>query len=400
MGFIHRTGLCVAWALASGTLSCSSDADMVAAPEPEPQLDAARAPIAEIDFRLWDEMLEAYLETYDLAGASAAIVHAEHGLVHVAGYGEFESDRIYLVASLSKPLAAGVIMRLHDQGVLDIDAPLGEYLGGGTDAKAEITLAQLMSHSSGLPGLFEALEHDPYFEPYMCTVEPDGVLEDCARAIYLATDAEERVPPDTTYRYGGSPWQLAGGVAEAASSKPWAELLRETYVEPCGVESLGFTNHHMRVFEESGGDRGAAFRYPDFVQGSADELPRTENPHIEGGGYISAAHYAEILLMHLRGGLCGDTRALSAEAVARMQEDRVWQAYAGESQWAGWGYGLGWFVSREEPGLVAHNGAYGAVTWLDGERKYAAVVIFESDFLAARREVMKPVLDAIFDDAG
>jgi len=41
------------------------------------------------------------------------------------------------------------------------------------------------------------------------------------------------------------------------------------------------------------------------------------------------------------------------------------------------GYGLGWRVSRDVPGLVQDAGAYGAVPWIDNERGCAAIIIIE-----------------------
>ena len=98
------------------------------------------------------------------------------------------------------------------------------------------------------------------------------------------------MPPDTQFRYGGAQWQIAGGVAQAASGRSWEQLLDDVYRVPCGVESLGFNNHFLQLGAEG---------YPRAFNGDPTTLAATENPNIEAGAYITAADYAQILLMHL-----------------------------------------------------------------------------------------------------
>src|SRR5690606_23290377 len=233
-------------------------------------------------------------------GAAAVVVHRDAGIVHVQGYGKFDEDRLFLIASSSKPLSVGVLMRLADQGLLDIDAPIGTYVGDmWGNEKAALTVAQLVSNSSGMVGLTD----NPLYEPYRCQYSPDGTLNACAREIYEAEDADRVVPPDTRFRYGGGQWQLAGAIAEIVSGNSWEQLVRETYVEPCGTTSLGYTNPF---------GSGSGFRYPDWFDGDRTDAIDTDNPSIEAGAYITVEEYGKLLLMHLRGGRCGDHVVLSA----------------------------------------------------------------------------------------
>lgn len=368
---IRRIGLVVA--LAWAALGCGDDAGASDA-------DA-------LDFSEFDRILTDYAAADDVEGLSAVVVHRERGVVHEAGYGAFEADRLYLIASSSKVLSAGVIMRLQDEGLLDVDEPIGTYVGDAFgEGHAELTLAQMLSNSSGLVGLVD----DPTYAPYVCQYLPGGTLTECAEDIYTADDADDIVEPDTMFRYGGGQWQLAGGVAEVVSDKSWAELVEETYVEPCGTDSLGYTNEFSM----------AGTGYPDYFEGDVANLTATMNPSIEGGAYVTARDYGKLLLMHLRGGLCDDTRVLSMEAVAQMQEDRIAAAYDGSTGNPRLeGYGLGWWIDRDNPGVVVDRGAYGSLPWLDTERGYGVFIVMEGSS-SEERSLMteaKPVLDALFD---
>jgi CubicO group peptidase (beta-lactamase class C family) len=340
------------------------------------------------DFSAFDDAIEASIAVLGLEGAAAVIVHRDFGIAHTRGYGAFAADRVFLIASAGKPISAGVLMRLDDQGLLDVDAPIGTYVAGRWgEEKAAITVAQLLSNSSGLVGLIEG----PLYEPYRCQYSPAGALTSCAREIYEADDADDVVPPDTRFRYGGAQWQLAGGIAEVVSGKSWAELVRETYAGPCGTKSLGYANPFSS---------GSGFRYPSWFQGDTASLPSTLNPNIEGGAYITVEDYGKILLLHLRGGLCGDARVLSEGAVRRMREDRIGAVYGGETGLPGLeGYGLGWWIERADDGVAASPGLYGAIPWIDERRGYGAFIAIEGS--AAERHhlwsVTRPILEEIFD---
>ena len=167
------------------------------------------------------------------------MVDRDGGIVHEHYTGEFGPDRVSLIASSSKMLTAGVLMRLADQGLLDMDAPVADAVPWGA-GNPDITPAQLVSNSSGLVGLVD----DPTFAPYLCQYLAAGTLQDCATRIFTTDQDDDRVvPPDTAFRYGGAQWQVAGALAEAVSGRSWAQLIDETYVQPCGVDSLAYNNH-------------------------------------------------------------------------------------------------------------------------------------------------------------
>ena len=273
-------------------------------------------------------------------------------------------DRISLVASSSKMITAGVLLRLQDDGLLDVDAPIGDVVGW--TGNPDITTAQLLSNSSGLVGLLP----NPTYGPYLCQYIADGDIEDCGAGIFqTADDDADVVAPDTAFRYGGAQWQVAGAVAETVSGRSWAELIDEIYVQPCGLETLAYNNHFAQI--------GSGFDYPVEFAGDPTVLADTDNPNMEGGAYVTTGDYAALLLMHLRGGRCGDEQVLSQAALDTMHADRIATAYDG-SAGAGTGYGMGWWVDRTS-GRISDAGAYGSVPWLDLEDGYGAYLVIESD---------------------
>lgn len=311
-------------------------------------------------------LVQEFVDANGLNGAGLVVVEVDDGIVHEDYWGEFGPDRISFVASSSKMIAAGVLARLDDDGLLDLDAPVADVVDWGA-AHPDVTPAQLLSNSSGLPGLLSPVAT----WAHRCAFLPDGTLQQCAEQIFTTpTDDAATVAPDTEFRYGGGQWQVAGAVAEAASGRSWAELIDEIYVEPCGLETLAFDNHWSQ-FEPGG------FVYPEEFDGDVSLLRPTDNPNIEAGAYATPRDYAQLLLMHLRDGHCDDNRVLSAAAVDRMHSDRIAEVYGGTAP-GGRGYGLGWWIDRES-GRIDDNGAFGTVPWLDVDQGFGAYLVIEAD---------------------
>lgn len=232
----------------------------------------------------------------------------------------------------------------------------------------------------------------------LCQFVATGTLQDCAESIFTSPDDDaEVVPPDTEFRYGGGQWQVAGAVAEAASGNSWAELVDEIYVQPCGLEALGYNNHFIQF-------TAAPFEYPEAFGGDPSTLQPTENPNMEAGVYITAGDYGELLLMHLRGGVCGENQVLSQEALDRMHSDRILDVYGGDAivgersdgevGQGQQGYGMGWWVDRGT-GMISDGGAYGSVPWLDLGDGYGAYLVIEADSLTGQSLAgeLKPIVE-------
>lgn len=321
-------------------------------------------PAREYDFSAIEAIVADFVDERDLDGAGLVVVQRDDGIVHEEYWGEFDADRISLIASSSKMITAGVLFHLDDEGVLDIDAPVADVAEWGA-ANPDITPVQLVSNSSGLVGLLP----NPAYGPYVCQYVAEGTLQQCAEDIFTTPDDDaDIVAPDTEFRYGGAQWSVAGAVAEVASGKPWSQLVEETYVEPCGVDSLAYNNHFTQI--GSGG-----FDYPVEFAGDPSTLRATDNPNMEGGAYITAPDYGRLLLMHLRDGMCGDTQVLSPAALDTMHADRVHEVYGGDDAP---GYGMGWWVDADND-RISDSGAYGTVPWLDLDDGYGAYLVIEAD---------------------
>lgn len=355
-----------------------AEPEPTATPEPEPTATAEPEPTTAPDASATDAddpqgrdftpvtaAIGDFLEAEGLDGAALIVVHRDEGVLFHEAFGDFEPDRISMVASASKMISAGVLLWLDQEGVLDIDAPIGS-ITGWTDDHPTMTPAQLVSNSSGLVGLGP----DLLYGPYLCQWLPGPTLSECGEQVFDSpADDADVIAPDTQFRYGGAQWQVAGAVAEAASGTAWNDLVQQIYIEPCGVESLGYQN----ILTVSGGAEG----YPAGFAGDPALHPEPTNPNIEGGAHISIPDYGTLLLMHLRGGECAGGRVFDEATLERMYTDRIadYGGDAGQDQ----GYGMGWWIDRES-GILTDGGAWGALPWLDFDEGYGAYWVIEDSF--------------------
>nr|WP_280387420.1 serine hydrolase domain-containing protein [Nocardia wallacei] len=131
-----------------------------------------------------------------------------------------------IVFSATKGIAATVIHRLADRGLLDYAAPVAEYWPEfGAAGKDRITVRQVLTHSAGLSGLpliagglDEVLDHE-LMQDRLAAAKPDALLG---------------IPTYHALTFG---WLLAG-LARAVTGHGMAELFRSEVTEPLGIDGI------------------------------------------------------------------------------------------------------------------------------------------------------------------
>jgi CubicO group peptidase (beta-lactamase class C family) len=331
------------------TLSaCSDDSDNFPPPT---------NPALQYDFSAVDARMQQFLDESDVYdGISYTLVDAEQGTVHEAAFGDHTADIIVLLASASKVPAASLLMALNDDASLDfdVDTVIENYLPWD-GVYGDRTTRQLLSNTSGIPGLVNFVVSGPN-GPHSCAVDIDTQLELCAEIIYT-TELAGTAPPDTRFDYGGSQWQLAGGVAEQVSNSSWRQTFDNYIANPCGMTVMQFGNPSVD-WQTLGIDTSV-------WTGSPDSLTGLDNPLIEGGAISNLQDYATLLLMHLRGGECEGARVMSEESVAYMQVEHSDDL---PGNFTDFSYGMGWWISQSLPGVIMDPGLFGSVGWIDTER--------------------------------
>lgn len=133
------------------------------------------------------------------------------------------------IASTAKAFSGAVALRLVQQGELALDSTIGDTLPRLPDAWASVTLRQLLNHTSGLPDYSE----DPEFLELLLA-DPRRTF-DPRRLLDFVADEPLRFPPGSRYQYSNSDNIAVALMAEAATRKPYEELLRRIVYRPLGL---------------------------------------------------------------------------------------------------------------------------------------------------------------------
>ena len=175
-----------------------------------PGAPAARA--QECDF----SAIEAYVEnlvatTPQVPGAALRLAKGED-VLYEQYFGTYTAATVVPIASATKMLSAATLMTLVDDGLLELDAPVSEILPAFTGEKGTLTLRQMFSHTSGLPGVSV---HPTLAVSYASLAAAVDEIACC-----VALDA----PPLTQFAYGGLSMHVGGRMAEVATGQLWDAL--------------------------------------------------------------------------------------------------------------------------------------------------------------------------------
>ena len=178
------------------------------------------------------ECLE-YLSRCEAHGWSGAVLVARKGKALVAsGHGFADRyqaipngpETVFEIASITKVFTATAIMRLQEMGKLEITDSIDKHLPGVPKDKADITIAQLLSHTSGMP---------------RSAVGGRGPDLEAAVAGYLGVPRGNKQGAREEYWNGG--YALLSGVVETASGLSYEEFCNTQIFGPAGMERTGFT---------------------------------------------------------------------------------------------------------------------------------------------------------------
>lgn len=247
--------------------------------------------------------------------------------------GQVSVESRWHIGSLTKSMTSAMILRLHDEGVLDIDAPVGDLLPAfqaemHTDWQS-IRLSGLLSHTAGLPA----------------NARRDGLPEDPSKArlaLMRQLWSEPLKNADPSFEYSNTGYVLAGLVAEQVTGKSWEELIRAEIASPLGLATLGF-GAPDGVEDAWGHRRLLGFSWPVNPAGTADN-PAWMGP--AGTVHLSLSDLMHWGAAHLNQCTGVNPSFLSKESCARLVTP-VKDSYA-----------LGWVIlPRDDGDVLFHNGS-------------------------------------------
>ncbi|MEV6165472.1 serine hydrolase domain-containing protein [Streptomyces sp. NPDC052052] len=255
----------------------------------------------------------------------------------------------FRIGSLTKTFTAVLVLRLRDEGLLDLDDPLEKHLPG--TGVGGVTLHQLLCHSAGLGAEAPA----PWWERTPGTLRPE--LAD------VLGEQTRMHTPGQRYHYSNPGYTLLGALVEKVRGARWAEVLEHEILEPLGMHRTslqpqaphagGWAVHPWAdvMLPEPAEDLG--------LMAPAGQLWSTTGDLLRFADFLSR----------------GDDRILSAASVKQMREPAA-PTEAGDWEFS---YGLGLqVVQRDGRTLFGHTGSlpgFLAALWISTEDDVTAAVL-------------------------
>ncbi|QDV33045.1 serine hydrolase domain-containing protein [Tautonia plasticadhaerens] len=394
-----------------------------------------------------EQAIRRLVDDGQLAGGSALIARNGRRAYQVSvGLADREAgrpmaeDTIVRIASMTKPITSAAAMILVDDGKIALDDPLSKYLpefahltvikvkdeGESSEdtppfeiapAEGEITIRQLLTHTSGLSYRFAGKPH--LAEMYARAGVSDGLSETPGSI----GDNAWRIAQVPLLHHPGTAWEYSlstdvlGRVVEVASGQSLDTFFRSRIFDPLGMDDTYF------VLPEEKRDRLAAVYEPDEDGGirPLDSRPEQHGPLVysasyptwDDGAYYSGGaglvstlgDYARFLQMLLNEGELDGVRVLEPGTVAAMTTDQV-----GDLEPPDWGHGRGFgfgfgVATREGEapwavGSYSWGGFFNTYFWVDPRNELVGVVFsqkYPSEGAGLSQDVLRITYEALAD---
>ncbi len=270
-------------------------------------------------------------------------------------------DTIFDIASVTKLFTSIAVMQLVERGEVDLAAPVATYLPEfGVNGKREITVEQLLTHTSGLePSLF--LWRD---------------WPDERSRIKAVMDVAPQNEPGTTYTYSDLNLITLGVLVERVTGDPLDEVIAERITEPLGMTDTEFNPPAEKLH------RVAATEFQTTPpRGMVRGQVHDENAWSLGGvaghaGLFSTAHDLGVLAQALlNGGTYGGERILRPSTVLQLFTNYNVE-FPGDSHGLGFELDQIWYMGGlTSPSTAGHTGYTGTSLVIDRQSRSIAVLL-------------------------
>ncbi len=267
-----------------------------------------------------------FQEEYQLQGWQMAI-SIKKEMQYSQGFGwadrtnqlPVKTDTQFRIASVSKPMTAIGLMRLVEQGKIDLDKDVRDYVPSFPSKKHRFSVRQLAAHLSGVRDYYELSLEEIFVQKH---------YESALASLEIFENSPLEFEPGDQYLYSSYGYNLLGSVLEAASGQDYLAYMQQAVWDPLQMKSTygevkDSTMVHKSKFYYLSGEEAThydlSYSYPSGgLLSTAEDLLRLGNALFENS-FLSES--------------------------AKQEMFRTYTTALGEPT----GYGLGWYIQEENP---------------------------------------------------
>jgi len=273
-----------------------------------------------------DMLLKSLIEEKKVPGLAITVIK-EGNTIFQRGYGYANIEKqelidpqksIFRIASVSKPIAATALAIMIEEGLMDLDASLYDYVPYFPKKKYDFTIRQLASHTAGIRG-YKGKEY--------ALNEPYSIKE----SLTIFKDDDLLFKPGTNFVYNSFDWVLVSLAMQEASGIPFEEYVDDKVLKPLMMmntcpEIKGKKYSNLTTF------------YTKNKLGFRESIQVNNFYKLGGGGFLSTTEDIAKLGQAYLNNKIGNETVLSLFLTS--------EKVKGEATY----YGLGWQVSFDEKG--------------------------------------------------
>ncbi len=351
-----------------------------------------------------DALIQSHVTENKISGANV-LVARKGKIAYFKSFGmaddnkPMQQDTMFRVVSMTKPLTSVAIMLLYEQGKLLISDPVSKYIpefknqkvlemnpnGKGyklVPVKREITVRDLLSHSSGLLYMFPNNYYpDPTRQAVVDLYKQAGITDGFCRPDETIGDMVKRLARLPLYKQPGEVWEYSlasdvlGYLVEVVSGQKFDDFMTKQVFQPLKMNDSYFfvppeKQHRIAAVYKSDW-HGSLQKVDDKPLIDKDLSLCPEDAHMTEGKYLAGGasvvstvyDYYRFAQMLLNGGELDGTRLLSRKTVELMTAtNHIGNFDATFLHDHGWKFGLG-FAIQQDRGHDVDSGDAGAFEW-------------------------------------
>ena len=186
----------------------------------------------EKEIALAREFVEREMAAQLIPGLTIGFIKDDFQWVEGFGYSDLENqvpakpESAYRLASVTKPMTAIAVLKLVEQGKIDLDAEVQKYVPYFPKKQWPVTVRGLLGHLGGISH-YRDYDAEGHFKDHKDTREAIAVFE----------DFELVAEPGTRFNYSSYGYNLLGAVIEGASGMAYGDFLKQHLWGPLGMDA-------------------------------------------------------------------------------------------------------------------------------------------------------------------
>ena len=291
-----------------------------------------------------DDYIKQQMLVGNIPGLAVVVVQGDE-VVYCKGFGIASTNTnqpvtpqtIFDLASVSKSFTALGVLLLRDDGLIELDDPIQQYMPDfkpNDSLASHITVRQLLNHTSGLPGAFSA--------PLIFQQGDDEMAELVTALGRVRLNRE----PGSSFEYADINYCLLGALIERVSGKTFEDYIYKNIFVPLGMPNTTLYPDEAAVLDRAEGHQ------PMYGQVVTRHIPIYRSALPAGWVMSCAEDMGQWLMVHLNGGRTAGGQVIPAADIEEAHSSTIMFEEKGEDM----GYGMGWLISSIDGVLVIWHG--------------------------------------------